>query len=112
MEDFEAKPGAQVHFKLDEGVAFLMTHTDGSRTLHVFRESGTMHVPEDVIDLQQIRPKLERQAVFSNMGGAFVAGSGGGGQGGSQSFFACTVGKGGAGGGLGTPARPEGGSAA
>jgi len=104
----EAKAGTQVHFKLDEGVAFLMTHTDGSRTLHVFRESGTLRVPEDVIDLQQIRPQLERQTVFSS-GGSFVAGSGGAGRSGESYFRSVVVGKGGGGGGLGTPARPEGG---
>lgn len=112
----------QVHFRLDEGVAFVMTHKDGSRTLHVFTESGTLKVAEDVVNLYQVPAGNAGQHVFGT-GGTFVAGSGsgqsgtwsssgGGGAGARQPFFAFTVigegGAGGAGGAFGEDGQPGG----
>jgi len=96
MDEFETKPGGRLSIKLDEGVAFIMTHKDGTRTLHVFCESGTLRVPEDVVHVRQITPTADRQFVGSS--GSYVAPVRGGSGGAGTHFDTVTYVDGGGGG--------------
>jgi len=61
---------AQMAVALTDGVALVITHQDGSRTLHVFKESGVLKVPETMVSIQHIAAGTHSQGVSIGGGGA------------------------------------------